>query len=241
MNTIEKITLDGGYEVETYYDEGAESPREWGPLGTIYSNHRDYSPDGRMIDEVLDEDGRITIKETHYYLPVYAYIHSGISLSCGDLLNDQWDSGLFGIIAVPKGEVADIYPENTEKHAKSVLETEIKLLNAWYNGECYGFILTNNYGEEIDSCGGYIGREAYDQMIDEAKGIAKLDSEDEKSQEYKDGKATITIDVEYRLPADQESDGNWVAEALKKILLADNPYSKRVDGVIVDSVATNVA
>ena len=183
MNTIEKITLDGGYEVETYYDEGAESPREWGPLGTIYSNHRDYSPDGRMIDEVLDEDGRITIKETHYYLPVYAYIHSGISLSCGDLLNDQWDSGLFGIIAVSKDKIRKEYgckrvSKNLREKVLDILRAEVETLNQYFNGEVYSYAVADKKGDIVESCCGYYSYEDCEQdAVWEAANLVKKEAE----------------------------------------------------------------
>ena len=37
-----------GYNINVKYDFDPQSPREWDNLGVIYSNHRNYSPDGRL-------------------------------------------------------------------------------------------------------------------------------------------------------------------------------------------------
>ena len=158
MNIAKKIDYKG-HTIEIFYDECCESPREMDNLGTIYSNHRDYNPDGHKIDE-LGEDAE-AINETlkgYYWLPIYAYIHSGIALSTSNTsypFNDSWDSGLFGIIAVPKdnNEAKCLGEEKSLK----VLRCEIDELNDYYQGYCYGYKVTNKYDEEISSCWGYIG------------------------------------------------------------------------------------
>lgn len=103
-----------GYNINIKHDYDPESPREaWENLGTIYSNHRSYSPDNKSIEDLTDQEcyqddnGKFDtdkLDEDYIWMPIYAYIHSGITVSCRrhGVYRDRWDSGLFGIIAVEK-------------------------------------------------------------------------------------------------------------------------------------------
>ena len=91
-----------GYTIKVLYDDDPHDPREWDNLGTIYSNHRRYDPDGHSIEEIIDSDGKLDREfvKNHIMLDIYAYEHGGITLSTssGGQFSDPWDSGLFGII-----------------------------------------------------------------------------------------------------------------------------------------------
>ena len=83
MEDINSIEYKG-MTIRISYDENAESPREWDNVGTIYSNHRDYNPDGHKIDEIENEDGELVSEELDrkfIWLPIYYYEHSGLSVS----------------------------------------------------------------------------------------------------------------------------------------------------------------
>ena len=199
MNIAKKIDYKG-HTIEIVYEECCESPREWDNLGTIYTNHRDYNPDGHKIDE-LGEDAE-AINETlkgYYWLPIYAYIHSGITISTSNRTypyNDSWDSGLFGIIAVSKD--APEAKTMTEEQVLEVLRGEIEVLDDYYQGHCYGFRITNRYGEEVDSCWGFIGKHAIDEdIMPEARSVIDTIVAMEEKAEKKSGKVTITIEAEY--------------------------------------------
>lgn len=240
--TIETISCAGGHMLETSYDEGMESPRTWYHHGTIYSNHRDYNPDGHSIEEVVDDEGELTIADTHYMLPIYAYIHSGISLSTSRgkyPFNDRWDSGLFGIIAVEKSEAAKAFPEDTEARAMKALEGEVKLLNAWYNGHCYGYVLYDRYGDVADSCSGYLGDDAYDDMVEEAKAVAEAEARREAETEYVTGKSVVSVEVSWRVPKDkaEEIGEAGITAALESLVLAPDPTAWRSNGVAVTEAA----
>ena len=139
-----------GYNINIKYDCDPESPREWDNLGTIYSNHRSYSPDNKSIEYLTDQEcyqddnGKFDTDkfgEDYIWMPVYAYIHSGITVSCRryGIYRDSWDSGLFGIIAVEKSAVMNEYgyKEIGEKERKEIdcyLEGEIQTLDSYYTG-----------------------------------------------------------------------------------------------------------
>ena len=178
----EKESIDyKGMSIKIYYDEDPASPREWDNLGTIYSNHRDYNPDGHKIDELFNEDGQLNEKEldkNYIWLPIYAYIHSGITISTGHgyPYNDRWDSGLFGIIAVSKNRVRGEYAcksitAERRKKVEELLKCEIETLDQYFTGQVYGFIVEDKDESHVDSCFGYFGDKGIKDAIEEAKSV----------------------------------------------------------------------
>ena len=176
-----------GYTIELWYDTCEESPRDWGNLGVIYSNHRNYNPDNHSLSEIVEdedycnEDGDFDwakFGETYYYLKVYAYIHSGIALSTSrsGQFADRWDSGLFGVIVMSKEDAKNTYtgcsPEEIEERALKNLEGEIETLNQYYSGEVYGITVTDKEGDEVDCGGGYYGE---DCALEEARSAVEYD------------------------------------------------------------------
>ena len=170
-----------GRTIHIYQDVDAESPREWDNLGTIYSNHRSYSPDGKGIDELIESvtDGCQNVipfdklSKKYIYLKVWALIHSGITVKTGDSnpFSCPWDSGLFGIIAVDKARVRKEYgvkriTKAVRERVERVLAGEIEDLDKFYQGEIVMFTIKDEDGCTIDSCGGYYD---IDEAIEEAK------------------------------------------------------------------------
>lgn len=181
-----------GYNINIKYDYDPESPREaWENLGTIYSNHRNYSPDNKSIEDLTgqecyqDDNGNFDTDkfgEDYIWMPIYAYIHSGITVSCRrhGIYRDRWDSGLFGIIAVEKSAVMKEYgyKEIGEKERKVIecyLEGEIQTLDSYYTGEVYGYTITKvddtGNEEEYDSCWGYYGDDNLKHIEEECKSL----------------------------------------------------------------------
>ena len=178
-----------GYTITIEFDENPEPPRSWG-LGTIYSNHLDYCPDGHTIEEILEcedylnDNDRFSWKKfgmDYVYLPVYAYIHSGIALSTrrDGLFRNRWDSGLFAVIAVSRDKVRKEWGDNySEEEVLRKLEGEIQELDNYYNGEVYVYIVKDMYGDVVTSCGGYYDM---DTMIWDAKAEIDAHIEEEMS------------------------------------------------------------
>lgn len=178
---MEKKINYKGYKIDILQDNDPLSSRECDYLATVYSNSRSYNPDNHTIDEIfenenyLDEEGNFSMKkfeEENIFLKIYAYVHSGISLSTSRTEQHAcpFDSGLFGIIAAPKEKAKiELGKEYSEERVLAYLEGEIELLNNYYNGEVYGFIVTSPEGEEIDSCWGYYGDSGIEDIISECK------------------------------------------------------------------------
>lgn len=186
MNAIETINYKG-HEIGIYYDEWAESPREWDNLSTIYSNSRRYNPDNLDIDDLMNE---IDISEfpgfddllkrmEHDYIAYRVCIvdHNCVALSLNRPVPNPYmgfDSGTFGIIAVSKDKVRREYgvkriTNKIREKVESVFKGELDNLEKYINGEVYGYMVDGGDG---DSCWGYY---SMDHAIEDAKSI--IDSE----------------------------------------------------------------
>lgn len=172
---VDRITYKG-HEIILEQDEGAESPREWENVGEIlYTSTRYTLGDKRVDSEEIDE---IIKRKDVIYLNVFAYIHSGISLSCssfrGRAPHAHWDSGQCGIIWCTKEKAVKEWGkklctkkvvERAERHLKGEIET----YNRFLNGEVVGYVIEGPHCE--DSCWGFYPDEKgkYDYAISEAK------------------------------------------------------------------------
>lgn len=151
MNTaIHKETRPNGYTVEMHIDEMNGNPREeWDHFGTIigegkYSHLTDKEKD--PYDE-LEKVIRINFSSFSGY--IYA-THDQIRKEYGKKRLSQ----------------------KTKRLAESLLLAEMKEFNAWLEGEVYGYIVKDSYGEIADSCWGYYGPDEYDRALEEARNIA---------------------------------------------------------------------
>ena len=154
------------YTIKIEHDEiDIESPFEYEEDMIFLSNHRDYSDQNANNDKLDHYDGLKELAEHYSNYNLYnvnAYIHSGIALSLGNSypFDCQWDSGFFGVLLVEK---AAGIPE------KSV-ESFIENYGQYLNGEVYYYSITDDQGEIVDSCGGFIG---YDHVEIEANDSLK--------------------------------------------------------------------
>lgn len=159
----------GSYKLVVSYDEYADNPRNWDDCSVIYSNHKRLNPDNHSIDEIIGEDGELHT-DGMVAMRVYLYQHGGYSFSVTELdgenpYNDSyriWDSGLFGIIAMPNERVKSEFKGN-EEHAKNWMREQIECYERYVNGEVYRYDIIEPNGEVYDSCGGYFSsEEAYE-------------------------------------------------------------------------------
>lgn len=151
-----------GYEIEVCYDTDASSPDDWGnDESFIVYDHRQFCVrrkgfDARDIFEHTSEVGRM-FYDGYYVFPLYAYIHSGVSLSLGSG-SDKWDTSMSGFVLV-KREKGCWSKQKAEKYAEGLVES----WNEYLSGEVYG------YNSEVGGCWGFYGDEGMKQMIEEAK------------------------------------------------------------------------
>jgi hypothetical protein len=170
--------------ISIFYDENPENPRQWDNLGVLYTAHRRYCPEKELddhfdIDTVFRSRWEFSERFLREYiaLPVYLYDHSSLSVSTAPF-SCQWDSGLFGIIAVEVEKVKQEWgwKKLTHTRRKTIeehLRGEIKTLDDYLTGQVYGYEITPMDDAEniIGSCWGYYGRESLKQIESDCKGI----------------------------------------------------------------------
>jgi hypothetical protein len=140
------LTFNLHYDIDFYEELADIFPENI----SFISNHRDYRDIGKP--RLSLDDIRESMPEN--VIPVYAYIHSGISLSLGEF-NCPWDSGVFGFLVLENGVNRD----------ELGLDGMIRSWQALLNGEVYGFTLETTkkcslgceHSEVLDSCWGFYG------------------------------------------------------------------------------------
>lgn len=184
METLKAIDYKG-YKISIVADPDLdlENPRSWDNIGTfVYWHNRyvlgdkdgkDYGNPEDFLAEIagIDLDNpryeNITLSELfakaqkkNVILPVYLYDHSGLRLSTGNFkaFDPQgWDSGQVGFIYCTnekaRSEYGRVYRKMTEKY----LHGEIETMDQFVSGEVYGYIVTDENDENIDSCYGFFG------------------------------------------------------------------------------------
>lgn len=168
-----------GFTIEIHTDEDCSSPRENDNLGTIIGWHRNYALSDKSAPK-LDTPADFDPKAYAVCLPIYMMEHGGVSLSTGDY-GDRWDSGQVGwIFATADDELS------ADMRAKvvAVLTSEVEEYGHYLNGECYGYVIKNEEGQEIEdgSCWGFIGtedvRQEARQVVDQevADRLARADA-----------------------------------------------------------------
>jgi len=181
-----------GQRINIEQDGDPESPREWDNLGTMVCWHNNYNlGDGNGLDDVIDEvqshsgynlnmddcnheayrditDPMVLISvidklDSHLYLPLFLYDHSGISISASEF-SCRWDSGQIGFILISKNKIRSEYgvkriSKKLKKRIYSYLLNEVSTYDDYLQGEVYCYTTITDCGEEIGCCSGYYGYE----------------------------------------------------------------------------------
>lgn len=190
MNLIAKYSLKFNKELRIYTDDNPESPRDWGDseIFLVY-NHRNFyvEVEGYKPIDIYNYlyNNFENYKLNNYYIfTVYAYIHSGISLSLSHQ-GDKFDVSSTGFILVDKNDFDFDLQRKHNDELKNLSDEKIaeyyanNLITNWNNylsGNVYRFELVNfkKYKklylfknkeelskdifieeEVIDSCGGF--------------------------------------------------------------------------------------
>lgn len=149
MEAIETRQVEN-HTIHIVQDENPQNPRDDENLGKIlYTSSRYVLGDKQVSSDEIEE---ITKRDDVIWLPVYAYIHSGVVLSTG-AFGDRFDSGQCGIIYCTR-EAAKEYSQS-EDAISELLKMEVDIFSKFLSGEVYGFVLEDEDGIEIDSCYGF--------------------------------------------------------------------------------------
>ena len=195
MSAIEiieaRLTNGNKLQGELVYDPdpGATNPRERDNLGTILITPK-LSHWVASHDDVIDTSiplgndpykhwenlcrKQLKLKKSDIAIayPITKYEHGAISLSLG--YKSGWDYTVSGFIYITKEQVRACFgvtriTQSIIAQAESCLQSELDILTAWLNGECYGWYITEyaldddglEWGEVgiLESCGGYFDQE----------------------------------------------------------------------------------
>jgi len=171
MKTYTKTIEKTGNRLEITHDESPDSPREWSNLGYFIAIDSNYqSPDeNETLYEIIKETGQLAESQEKHIeeikkqyeeetdekvlaiYPVVKYEHSGVNYSLGTKHGFDYSNNGFYIIT----DKTQKETGTEEKDWEKVIEIELELYNKWANGEVYGFILFDENGEDLDSCGGF--------------------------------------------------------------------------------------
>ena len=180
-------SVKNGYRLKIYQDNEPMNPRtEWDNLGTIAYGHSKYilgEEEAQYTEQYdnWDQWFNCEILKPYsgnvFYLPVYIYDHSGVTISTKPF-HCPWDSGQIGFIYVTKEKVRKWFGVKriTAKIRDKVyqaLQHEINIYDKYLTGQAWGYILEKAVDckckgsmnpccyeyiyETIDSCWSYYG------------------------------------------------------------------------------------
>lgn len=175
MKTI-KTTVEKP-QLEIYYDEFTDSPREWSNLGFFITRSRRYnSPDNHEQLEAIMNDTENMAKNVEQHIdlmkaqdsdilaiyPINKYEHGGVSYSIGE--KGGFDNCIAGFYFVMKNnEITD-----NEEDFIDQIEAELDFYNKYVNGNVYAFRLYNENGElEDDNMSGFYELEDIKEYLPE--------------------------------------------------------------------------
>jgi len=194
MEAIKTFDLPNNRKLKIFYDTTPSSPREWdnltkmifigkhSHLGDKHDFHENHESFEAHQNHIAKELGAV------YIAPIYAYIHSGMTISTKPF-GCQWDSGKLGWVVITKEAIRDCWgiKRVTQKYIEKAInqiEGEVEILDQYIKGDVYGFevvkITTCNksceHEEHEDSCWGFYG---YDI---EKNGILDYLSDEDKKE-----------------------------------------------------------
>lgn len=96
-------------------------------------------------------------------LPVYAYEHGQITISCG-AFSCPWDSGQVGYIYATPEVITREFGGDADK-ARQCLEGEVSTMAQYLEGDIYGYQIEDADGCGVDSCWGFYGLDCIRQEV----------------------------------------------------------------------------
>ncbi len=149
-----------GFTINILRDDSPESPRTWDNVGTLMTFHRDCEIQDSK--EFKNSDAFKEYLRSHekslIIRPVFAYIHSGVALSLTNTVypfNDRWDACQIGVIYCTKkkarAELGNKYAQKIDK----CFQGEIENMNRYLSGEVYGYAVTDEADDCVESCWGF--------------------------------------------------------------------------------------
>lgn len=189
---VERVEPKLTYKIRR--DDDCESPREWDNIGVLACDHKRYSIGDKDYGlPFVNGDWRAGKLRDDIYLclEVWGYEHGGIALSHArsGQFADQFDSGRAGWHYVTIDTVKENWPKldigsiELRDQVERALKAELEVMNLWLAGECWYYVVKDEEGNTVDSCGGFITDDV-DDLIghagdEHAEGLRKAWEEQE--------------------------------------------------------------
>jgi len=175
MSELKEIIKYRNRDIRIYYDDIMDDePGSWYDGGYLIYDHKNFRTAPRGLHPsfagviygmfIAATGNTIDIEgQPSFVFPVFAYIHGDISLYLqkADVRRVEptgFDTSMKGFAVIMQcEEIPDI------DKAYDYAETMIKSWNEILSGEVY------RYETDTDSCGSYVGKEGYNEMIEQAK------------------------------------------------------------------------
>lgn len=202
-NTVARVTnKETGTWVEVWMDDiSYENPLrdwdigchielygQWEGAGTKHCPHVVTDKNGEELEFESDNKFAMWLNANGgVALPIRAYEHGGVSFSedvcnLGYPFNDPWDSYWAGLAYMTPEEVerefGKPYPilRDRQKRASELISSVIKLLNAYCNGQIYGFTCYDPDGDVVESMGGFYDTyDLWDDLLKDMSGNVPTD------------------------------------------------------------------
>lgn len=179
-----------GYNIYIIQDTAPMSPEIDAEDVFLVSDHRDITitndlvtkPSRTFCDTLMVTLPGVGVpgNKRYHAFNLFGYSHSGVSLS---LSNDEypfncpWDGFYTGTVFI----TTKFY--KTRDGAREVANSLVEEWNHYLSGNVWGYIITKNELEDIDSCWGFVGD--YKYCLEEARNIVDYYANNEENKEVK--------------------------------------------------------
>lgn len=164
--------IEGGLTVSIHMDSDTSMPYEEDEGVHIVILHNRYSDPakGKLGRSPVEVREWCQANPDWYTVPLWVYDHSGTvyQVAADNPFHCRWDSGRAGLIALKRSEWGN--GEESDEVLFEYAQNIASSYTSWTNGDCYGYIVKDTDGEELDSCWGFVGRNTVEE---EARSSAK--------------------------------------------------------------------
>ena len=145
-------TFDYGVVGYLEQDPDCDSPLEYDEavkVAILHHHYRNPAPECGDNPDDLKAWGEANKDEWDAF-PLFMYEHGNVCYEVACTEDGNPFSGRVGYVFVKKSDVPDTF-----NSAEIMCEEYTK----WANGDCWGYIIENEDGEQLDSCWGFVGED----------------------------------------------------------------------------------
>lgn len=158
-----------GYWVLVEPEADAKNPmRERKMVTDVVTWMRSYefsSEDPKPYDGPGEVKTAVESGELAFAAPLFAYIHSGITVNLGEMRatwpDKEWDCGLAGYVYITMEKAKKAWPELSGEALKRACREraiqDIEVLDQWLKEDVWVYDVTGPDGRRVDSCGWIYG------------------------------------------------------------------------------------